>query len=134
MSEHPAAEQVDPMRLKDCVVAVVPPGGNERALGALPADAEPTLLARPEDLTRFGRGGLVGALDRLAAALGDESRVIEEMEEALGDGAVVVIVPTGTRDESVAIADRLREVGAGPIWQYGEWTFTRSGTPSPEEQ
>lgn len=122
---------MDPLRLHDCVAAVLPPHQTGRALGLVPSDTESTLLTGPSDLDRLSRDGLLGVFDRVAAALGDEGLVVEEIQRALGEGQHLIIVPVETIEDGKELVSELREITSGPVWHFAEWTFTRTGGAAP---
>jgi hypothetical protein len=116
----------DLITLEDCVVGVVPPEVSvelRRSLGT-----ESVLLTDPGETDRFpaNQTGVSGAISKIAAAFGDEMRVLDEIEGALTSGSHVLVVPAGDEAEAMETTEILQEHGAGPVWTFGTWTFTRS--------
>jgi hypothetical protein len=65
-------------------------------------------------------------LSKVAAAFGDELRILEEIERALSQGHEVLIV-RGDPNEYPEISRRLTEQGAAAVWDFRGWTFAKTG-------
>lgn len=70
--------------------------------------------------------GLVGNLQKLAAAFGDELRVIDRLERSLAEGARVLIV--SAKDAQPEIVELLNNHGGRFLWQFRAWTFNSAGS------
>ncbi|HKY47697.1 MAG TPA: hypothetical protein VJQ79_06915 [Acidimicrobiia bacterium] len=70
--------------------------------------------------------GLVGNLQKLAAAFGDELRVIDRLEQSLAEGARVLIVRAEERQPEVV--EMLNDHGGRFLWQFRGWTFNSAGS------
>lgn len=68
---------------------------------------------------------LAATLKRLAAAFGDELRVIDRLDRSLADGGRVVIVKA--EDRQAEVSDLLTEKGGRFLWQFRAWTFNSAG-------
>ncbi|MEX0796401.1 MAG: hypothetical protein WD274_06885 [Acidimicrobiia bacterium] len=69
-----------------------------------------------------GDGGFWASIKKAASALGDEKRVLEQLDASLAEGRVVISVDLEDRDGKEAISI-LREHGEY-LWKFGDWTFT----------
>jgi hypothetical protein len=69
-----------------------------------------------------GEEGFWASIKRAASALGDEKRVLEQLDSALAEGSVVISVDLEDRDGKEAVSI-LREHGEH-LWKFGDWTFT----------
>ena len=70
--------------------------------------------------------GLIGTLQRLAAAFGDELRIIDRLDRSLADGDRVVIVRAEERQPEVV--EMLTDKGGRFLWQFRGWTFNSAGS------
>jgi hypothetical protein len=70
--------------------------------------------------------GLVGNLQKLAAAFGDELRVIDRLERSLAEGARVLIV--SAEDNQPEVVELLNNHGGRFLWQFRGWTFNSAGS------
>jgi hypothetical protein len=70
--------------------------------------------------------GVVPMLQRLAAAFGDELRIIDRLDRSLADGDSVVVVKA--EDNQAEIVRLLTERGGHFLWQFREWTFNPAGS------
>jgi hypothetical protein len=123
--EQPQSE----VQLENSVVAIFGRDRADSALAALEAAGSKVLhLSGPGDIDKLApnQDGAKGTISRLAAAFGDELRILEEMESALRNGHQVLIV-LGTPDEYANISRSLTELGATSMWKFGGWTFTKTG-------
>jgi hypothetical protein len=123
--EQPQSE----VQLENSVVAIFGRDRADAALEALEAAGSQVLqLSGPGDIDKLApnQDGAKGTISRVAAAFGDELRILEEMERALRNGHQVLIV-RGNRDEHANISRNLTELGATSVWEFGGWTFTKTG-------
>ena len=70
--------------------------------------------------------GLIGNLQKLAAAFGDELRVIDRLERSLAEGARVLIV--SAEDHQPEVVELLNRHGGRFLWQFRGWTFNSAGS------
>ena len=70
--------------------------------------------------------GLVGTLQKLAAAFGDELRVIDRLDRSLADGDQVLIVRA--EDRQPEVVEMLTAKGGRFLWQFRGWTFNSAGS------
>ena len=70
--------------------------------------------------------GAVAMLQRLAAAFGDELRIIDRLDRSLAEGDRVVIVRA--EDRQPEVVDMLTEKGGRFLWQFRGWTFNSAGS------
>ena len=70
--------------------------------------------------------GLIGNLQKLAAAFGDELRVIDRLEQSLAEGARVLIV--SAEDHQPEVVELLNNHGGRFLWQFRGWTFNSAGS------
>ena len=70
--------------------------------------------------------GVVPMLQRLAAAFGDELRIIDRLDRSLADGDTVVVVKA--EDEQEEVVKMLTAQGGHFLWQFREWTFNPAGS------
>lgn len=123
--ERPQSE----VRLENSVVAIFGRDRADSALTAIEAAGRQVLrLSGPGDIDKLApnQEGVRGTVSRLAAAFGDELRILEEIERALKNGRQVLIVP-GDPDEHADISRSLTEQGATSVWDFRGWTFTKTG-------
>jgi precorrin-6B methylase 2 len=73
-----------------------------------------------------GEEGVVSSIKRIIGTLGDQQRVLRNLDEALASGRSVVSVDT-TPDDAAEAIEILREHGGEYVWKFGEWTYTRIG-------
>lgn len=69
-----------------------------------------------------GEDGFWASIKKAASALGDENRVLEQLDSALAEGNVVISVDIEDRDGKEAVSI-LREHGEY-LWRFDDWTFT----------
>ncbi|MGF1617539.1 MAG: hypothetical protein ACFCU2_06970 [Acidimicrobiia bacterium] len=69
-----------------------------------------------------GDAGFWASIKRAASALGDEKRVLEQLDAALAEGSVVISVDIEDRDGKEAVSI-LRQHGEY-LWKFDDWTFT----------
>jgi len=74
--------------------------------------------------------GLAAALQRMAAAFGDELRIIDRLDRSLANGDQVVIVKAD--DDQTDVIDMLTERGGHFLWQFRGWTFNSAGSAEEE--
>jgi hypothetical protein len=117
----------DSHSFENTVVAVLAAGSSDDALQQLSAAGyEYEVMEGESGGKHLDPGGVVGiwsALKRAAAALGDETRVLDRLESALAEGKLVVSVDISEREGKQAVSI-LREHGGEFIWKFGDWTFT----------
>ena len=65
-------------------------------------------------------------LKRLAAAFGDELRIIDRLDRSLAEGDKVVIVRAEERQPEVV--EMLTNNGGRFLWQFRGWTFNSAGS------
>ena len=70
--------------------------------------------------------GLAGTLHKLAAAFGDELRVIDRLDRSLADGDLVLIVRA--EDRQPEVVEMLTNQGGRFLWQFRGWTFNSAGS------
>jgi hypothetical protein len=70
--------------------------------------------------------GLVGNLQKLAAAFGDELRVIDRLDRSLAEGDRVLIV--SAEDHQPEVVELLNNHGGRFLWQFRGWTFNSAGS------
>lgn len=70
--------------------------------------------------------GLAGTLQKLAAAFGDELRVIDRLDRSLAEGDQVLIVRAEERQPEVV--EMLTAKGGRFLWQFRGWTFNSAGS------
>jgi hypothetical protein len=117
------------LELKDCAIAVF---DNQESLVAATAEldgkkyeyfvlegAEGQEALQPPE-------GPSSILKRLAAAFGDELRIIDKLDQSMADGDVVVIVRAV--DDQAAVIELLTDHGGRFLWQFREWTFNSAGS------
>lgn len=83
---------------------------------------------------RFGDDsdeGVLASLRRLVLAFGDETRVLDTLDQALAGGSTVVSVRV-EEDQAQNVADVLLRHGGRHAWRLGEWSFNRVGDAGPE--
>jgi hypothetical protein len=77
--------------------------------------------------------GIVGAVRRMAQALGDETRIMRHLDTALADGRTVISVDVVDSDQAPLAAAILEEHDGKYMWRFGEWSFNRIGAGDDEE-
>jgi hypothetical protein len=70
--------------------------------------------------------GLVGTLQKLAAAFGDELRVIDRLDRSLAEGDRVLIV--SAENQQPEVVELLNSHGGRFLWQFRGWTFNSAGS------
>lgn len=70
--------------------------------------------------------GLVGNLQKLAAAFGDELRVIDRLDRSLAEGDRVLIV--SAEGHQAEVVEMLNSHGGRFLWQFRGWTFNSAGS------
>ena len=75
--------------------------------------------------------GIGGIFERIAAAFGDELRIIDRLDRSLADGHRVVIVKAEDKQEEVV--QMLTEQGGRFLWQFRDWTFNPAGSAEEKE-
>ena len=75
--------------------------------------------------------GVAGVFERLAAAFGDELRIIDRLDRSLADGHRVVIVKA--KDNQEEVVEMLTEKGGRFLWQFRDWTFNPAGSAEEKE-
>jgi hypothetical protein len=112
---------------ENTVVAVLSAGSSSEALEQLSAAGYEYEVMEGESgskhLDAGGKEGFWAALKRAAAALGDETRVLNRLDSELAEGNIVVSVDISGREGKQAVSI-LREHGGEFIWRFGDWTFT----------
>jgi hypothetical protein len=114
--------------LENSVVATFGSDSTE-ALAALGGRGlEALILSGPGDKEKLAtfQKGLGGAINRAAAAFGDELRVFEELENELDRGNQVLIVETEP-EAAEEVSAVMRRLGARSVWDFRKWTFTQTG-------
>ena len=122
--------------LKDRVVATIDSADTGGVVSALKQRGwEVDLLRNEEDAERLGtnEGGIAGALKKVAAAFGDEMRIIDQIERTLVEGNQVVLVSPNEAD-STEVNKVLQDHGALAIWDFGSWTFVKTGSTEEGEE
>lgn len=122
------------LELEDCAVAVFNDPGH---LAAATADLDKAGYeyfvlegeAGQESL-QPEQEGLAAALQKMAAAFGDELRIIDRLYRSLADGDQVVIVKA--EHNQAAVVDMLTERGGNFLWQFRGWTFNSAGSAEEE--
>jgi hypothetical protein len=89
---------------------------------------EALILSGPGDKEKLAtfQKGLGGAVNRAAAAFGDELRIFEEIESELDRGNRVLIVETEP-EAAGEVSQLLQQLGARSVWDFRKWTFTETG-------
>jgi len=112
---------------ENTVVVVLAAGSSDDVLQQLSAAGYEYEVMEGESggkhLDPGGEGGIWSALKRAAAALGDETRVLDRLDSELAEGKLVVSVDISGREGKQAVSI-LREHGGEFIWKLGDWTFT----------
>jgi len=122
--------------LKNKVVAVFDDAGAASQASAAVSGLghSVTVLEGEEGQSRLPQNeeGIKGALKTAAMTFGDEIRVLDALDEALADGArvLVVDVTAGHTDQVVA---KLNENQGRFVWSFGEWTF-KPAAPDTDEK
>lgn len=80
-----------------------------------------------QHLDAGGDSGLIATLNRMISALGDQHRILDQLDKALEDGKTVVSVSFEDQDPTDAVAI-LQDHGGSHVWRLGAWTFNRIGT------
>ena len=116
--------------LEHCAIAVFDDAGTmETATDELDAAGSEYVVLEgesgQESLQPKGEG-LVGNLQKLAAAFGDELRVIDRLEKSLAEGARVLIVRA--EDRQPEVVEMLNDHGGRFLWQFRGWTFNSAGS------
>ncbi|HJU81442.1 MAG TPA: hypothetical protein VJ796_06800 [Acidimicrobiia bacterium] len=128
-----AAETVD---LKNKVVAVFDDSGAaSRAQAAVAGlGGSVTILEGEGGRARLPQNeeGVKGALKTLAMTFGDEIRVLEGLDEALAEGAQVLVVEVA-EESADQVAATLDQNQGRFVWSFGEWTF-KPATPAADDQ
>jgi hypothetical protein len=70
--------------------------------------------------------GVAATLQKLAAAFGDELRVIDRLDKSLSEGDLVLIVKA--EDRQPEVVEMLTEEGGKFLWQFRGWTFNSAGS------
>ena len=60
------------------------------------------------------------------SALGDEGRILDNVDAELGEGGAFVIVDASRADES-EIAEALKEHGGHYLWHFDSWSYVSLG-------
>ena len=127
-----ASEAID---LKNKVVAVF-----DKAGAASKASSEVaglghsvTVLEGEEGRSRLphNQEGIKGALQTAAMTFGDEIRVLEGLDEALADGAQVLVVEVS--DGADQVVTKLSQNEGRFVWSFGDWTFKPAAPDTDEE-
>ena len=117
----------DSHSFENTVVAVLSAGSSNEAFERLSAAGYVFEVMEGESgsrhLTPGEKEGFWAALKRAAAALGDETRVLDRLDSELAEGNIVVSVDISGREGRQAVSI-LREHGGEFIWRFGDWTFT----------
>jgi hypothetical protein len=117
----------DSHSFENTVVAVLSAGSSNEALERLSAAGYEFEVMEGESGSRHlspgEKEGFWAALKRAAAALGDETRVLDRLDSELAEGNIVVSVDISGREGKQAVSI-LREHGGEFIWRFGAWTFT----------
>jgi hypothetical protein len=118
-------------RLENTVIAILDsePETEDAVTGLAAAGYEYEVLSgdRGRRHLHYGEtGGVVATLRRIAEVFGDEYRVLDQLDDALDAGRIVVSVVAQPEDASRAI-EILRNHGGHYVWKFGEWTFTSVG-------
>jgi hypothetical protein len=117
----------DSHSFENTVVAVLSAGSSNEALERLSAAGYVFEVMEGESGSRHlspgEKEGFWAALKRAAAALGDETRVLDRLDSELAEGNIVVSVDISGREGRQAVSI-LREHGGEFIWRFGDWTFT----------
>jgi len=79
-----------------------------------------------EHLDPTGEEGVVATVKRLISAFGDQYRILEQLDDELAEGKIVVSVKTEP-DEAAEAVKILQDHGGHFIWKLGTWTFTPIG-------
>jgi hypothetical protein len=117
----------DSHNFENTVVVVLATGSSDDVLQQLSAAGYEYEVMEGESgskhLDAGGKEGFWAALKRAAAALGDETRVLNRLDSELAEGNIVVSVDISGREGKQAVSI-LREHGGEFIWRFGDWTFT----------
>jgi len=117
----------DSHSFENTVVAVLSAGSSNEAFERLSAAGYVFEVMEGESGSRHlspgEKEGFWAALKRAAAALGDETRVLDRLDSELAEGNIVVSVDISGREGRQAVSI-LREHGGEFIWRFGDWTFT----------
>jgi len=119
------------LELEDCAIAVF--NNSDEMTGAI-AELEKRGYeyfvlegeAGQESLQPKQEGGVAATLQKLAAAFGDELRVIDRLDRSLAEGDLVLIVKAEERQPEVV--EMLTEKGGRFLWQFRDWTFNSAGS------
>ena len=69
-------------------------------------------------------GGVV-RVKRFLGFFGDERRILERLDEALAEGATVLVVHTP--EDPAEVSDIMQDADARFIWRFDGWTHERVG-------
>lgn len=102
----------------------------KRAIELLAAAGYEYELLSGEDgkahLDPSGERSPAATVKRLLSAFGDQYRVLDQLNEELDNGNLVISVET-VPDEAAEAVKILQEHGGSFIWKFGTWTYTRIG-------
>ena len=93
-----------------------------------------TILEGEEGRARLPQNaeGVKGALKTAAMTFGDEIRVLEGLDEALAEGAQVLMVEVA-EGEADHVVSKLDQNQGRFVWSFGEWTFKKAA-PEVDDQ
>jgi len=128
-----ASETID---LKNKVVAVFDDAiaASQAAAAVSGLGHSVTVLAGEEGQARLPQNqeGIKGALKTAAMTFGDEIRVLDGLDEALADGAQVLVVEVAEGEADQVVAALNQNQGRF-VWSFGEWTF-KPAAPAVDDQ
>lgn len=92
-----------------------------------------TVLEGEEGRARLphNQEGIKGALQTAAMTFGDEIRVLEGLDEALADGAQVLVVDAS--EDADQVVTKLSQNEGRFVWSFGDWTFKPAAPDTDDE-
>ncbi len=128
MSENPD----QPHDFSNTVIAIVETASHvDAVLDSLTAAGLQAEVLRGESgrshLDADPDAGLVSKLRHLARAFGDETRILNHLDNALAKGMTVISVEVEP-DQASTAGTILEQHHGKYLWRFGEWSFNRIGT------
>ncbi|MGH8958342.1 MAG: hypothetical protein ACRDVK_06675 [Acidimicrobiia bacterium] len=128
-----ATETID---LKNKVVAVFDDANaaSQAAAAVSGLGHSVTVLKGEEGQARLpqNQAGIKGVLKTAAMTFGDEIRVLDGLDEALAEGAQVLVVEVAEGEADRVVTTLNRNHGRF-VWSFGEWTF-KPAAPAVDDQ
>lgn len=124
----------EPLALQGKLVAIFPPDEGDEAKRRLEAEGfDFEDISQREVPTPTREPGLSGVLRTVAAAFGDELRVLESIDQAVAKGKVVLVIQSDA-ERAARAADTVTEAKAEAAWDFRGWTFAQVGPSEPEAE